>query len=237
MPTFPTSTVGMKPRWQFFFTKKIIPEIDELFGLVDKLRLRERVAELGSEFQCFIHTPGPDGAARTIEHLRPTLDDVVTIPRELIEMTGAHRGHPIEWRTEADRISEIVSTDEAWPVYGPPQMLWFQVKSNWDDYTNTGTLEPWWRIGNLKKDSTADVIRRYLNDDCLGLETNLPGSPRELALSYGDPKSLRIYDSNGDLSSRHLADHCQHLWKDRRRQPFSNGLAWNPESHCWHPPV
>ena len=42
--------VGMKPRWQFFLTKKILPDLDGLMRLIDQMRLRERVAELGGEF-------------------------------------------------------------------------------------------------------------------------------------------------------------------------------------------
>ena len=66
-------------------TRKLLPEIDGLLKIVDRLKLRERVKVLGSEFEIFLHLPCPDGKARKIEHLRPMIDEVDSIPAELIE--------------------------------------------------------------------------------------------------------------------------------------------------------
>ena len=75
---------GLVPRWQLFLTRKLLPDLPGLLNLADRLRLRERVAALGGEFTLFIHPPGPDGEARTIEHLRPTIDETREIPAEII---------------------------------------------------------------------------------------------------------------------------------------------------------
>ena len=67
---------GIKPRWQFFLTRKILPDLPGLLKLVETLKLPERAAALGGEFTLFMHTPGPSGQARHIEHLRPTIDQI-----------------------------------------------------------------------------------------------------------------------------------------------------------------
>ena len=48
----------MKPRWQFFLTTRLLPELDSLLALIDTHQLRERVAALGGEF---LHAPARTG--------------------------------------------------------------------------------------------------------------------------------------------------------------------------------
>ncbi|MDO8684635.1 MAG: hypothetical protein Q7N50_14310, partial [Armatimonadota bacterium] len=99
---------GIKPHWQLFLTRKMIPELGELLGLVDKLRLRERVAALGGEFTIFLHTPGPEGEARFIEHLRPTIEEAKSIPAELVAASEKHIGVERLWKTVGERVIEIL---------------------------------------------------------------------------------------------------------------------------------
>ena len=53
--------LGIQPRWQLFLTKKILPELGGVMELVKRLRLRERVKDLGGDFEIYIHDPGPEG--------------------------------------------------------------------------------------------------------------------------------------------------------------------------------
>ena len=82
--------VGMKPRWQIFLTGKLLPDIDELLRLIDRLELRERVQKLGSEFQLFVHTPGSIGEGRKIEKLRPTMEETASLPEAILEPSRRH---------------------------------------------------------------------------------------------------------------------------------------------------
>ncbi len=199
--------VGMKPRWQLFLTTRLIPELPDLLRLVDRLHLRERVSALGGEFQLFMHCPGPDGEGRRIEHLRPTIDQVQSLPAEVIESSRKHLGWDTLWYTEADLIRQIPG-QRAWAPE-PPPMLWFLVLNNWDVYPNVGTLEPWWKLGNLKQDAVEVILCRFEHDEAAGLQGLFHYPAGRLAQEYGDTAGQKVYSDQGDLLSLYLARHCQ----------------------------
>jgi len=201
--------VGMKPRWQLFLTIRLIPELPDLLRLVDRLHLRERVAALGAEFQLFMHCPGPDGEGRRIEHLRPTIDQVQALPAEVIESSRKHLGRDTLWFTEADLISQILE-QRSWAPE-PPPMLWFFVLNNWDVYPNVGTLEPWWKLGNLKQDAVEAILCRFERDESPGLQALFHYPADRLAREYGDSIGQKVYSAQGDLVSLYLARHCDRM--------------------------
>jgi len=205
---------GMKPRWQLFLTTRLIPELPDVLRLVDRLRLRERVATLGGQSQIFMHLPGPDGEGRRIEHLRPTIDQVRSLPESLLAASRKHLGRDILWHTEADLISRILDRKSWTPE--PPPMLCFLVLSNWDVYSNIGTLEPWWRLGNLKQDSAETIIARYERDEAPGLQAMFHYPADQLVQEYGDPAGRKVYSGQEDLLSLYLARHCERGWVPRR---------------------
>jgi len=196
--------IGMKPRWQVFLTKKLLPEIDELLRLVDRLRLRERVHELGGEFQLFTHTPSPDHEGRKIEYLRPTAEEVVSLPEGILESSRRHFHRDI-WQSESELYASILEDGGVPPkderVLAEPSSFWFFVANNWDVFSNVGTLEPWWRLGNLKADSVETIMRRFEQDDIIGLDTLFNYPRNRLAEAYGNPHGLKIYSSRDDLLS------------------------------------
>ena len=208
--------VGMKPRWQIFLTKKLLPEMDELLRLIDRLRLRERVQDLGGEFQLFMHTPGPDHEGRKIEYLRPMAEEVVSLPKAILEPSIKHLGWDRLWRTESELYASILKDDRIdhrdERVLSEPHQFWFFVTNNWDVYSNVGTLEPWWRLGNLKKDSVETIMRRFENDGILGLDVLLDYPRDSLAREYGDPDGMKIYSGKNDLISLYHAKHCEEVW-------------------------
>ena len=203
--------VGMKPRWQFFLTRRILPELDELMRLVDRMRLRERVEVLGGEFQFFMHPPTPDGEARKIEHLRPTIDEIRgRIPQALEEATRRHFDRDVILRTEAELVAEILDVGDKLPfAYDLPDQYWLLVKSDLDVHFNLGTLEPWWRLGNLETDGAAAIIDAVEQNRPLGLKVNFEVPARELARQFGDPASRHVYSDAGDLIERYLAEYCE----------------------------
>jgi MoaA/NifB/PqqE/SkfB family radical SAM enzyme len=189
--------VGMKPRWQLFLTKKILPDADGLVQLVDKMRLRERVAALGGEFDISVHAPILTGEGRKIAHLSVTLADTRLIPAALVEATKKHFQREQIWATEAETVAEILGHPDPArvPVDYKPAKLWFEIMSTWDVFANTGNTEPWWRLGNLKKDSISAIFEGYETDRPLGYRFNRPEVLPELAPRYGDPKSQRVVNT------------------------------------------
>jgi hypothetical protein len=212
---------GMKPRWQIFLTRKLLPEIDELLRLIEHLRLRERLQDLGSNFQLFMHLPSPDYEGRKIEYLRPMLEEVTSLPEDILESSKKHFGRDILWKTERELCASIledirgISDDES--VLDEPVIFWFFITNNWDVFSNIGTLEPWWGLGNLKVDSVELMMRRFEQNEISGLNV-LYNYPRDrLVKDYGDPNGQRIYSCKKDLLSLYHAKHCEKMWKNKSR--------------------
>ena len=200
---------GMKPRWQLFLTTKLLPELNEFLRLVDQHRLRYRVRELGGEFQLFMHTPGPDGQARELEHRRPTAEQLVDLPEAIMAPSRKHFGRDILWHTEDTLVAEIRSGSELEIGSWLPDVLWFFVCANWDVFANVGTLEPWYRLGNLKQDQVESIISGYEGDSVLGLGVQFHEPAARLTERYGDPSGQKVYSSKEDLLSLYRAKHCE----------------------------
>ncbi len=182
--------VGMKPRWQLFLTKKIIPDLAGLMKLVDDLRIRERVSALGGEFVMFMHPAGCEGEGRHIYGLSAELEDTAAVPAELVESTRKHFGREDLWTIESDVVSRAVREPDS--RLGAPSYqnrLYFFVLGNWDVFSNLGTLDPWWKLGNLKTDSVASIIDAFERDIPVGLRVHKIVSLRDLAVRYGNPDS------------------------------------------------
>ena len=199
--------LGMKPRWQVFLTTKLLSELDDLLALQDKIT--------GSydEFKIFLNLPGPDGEAEKIEELRPTIDQISALPVSLLEKSRKHIGESVLWRTEGELYSSILSSPDA--VETMPEQLWFFVCSNWDVFSNIGTLEPWWCLGNLKKDSVKTIIRRFENNEVPGLKVLCHHSPSSLVEEFGNSTGRKIYSGRECLLSLYRETLCRRDWHQK----------------------
>lgn len=207
---------GMKPRWQLFLTTKLLPELSEFLGLADRLLLRERVEELGSEFLMFLHLPGPEHEARRIEGFRPSADLVLNLPESILAASRKHLGRELLWQTEAALYAGILDADAAPATGGSlPEALWLFVTGTWDVFSNIGTMEPWWCLGNLKREPVGSIIRRVEQNDVLGLQVLYRKSGAELAEVYGAPAGQKIHSTEGDLLSLYRGKHCEREWNRR----------------------
>lgn len=210
--------VGMKPRWQVFLTTKLLPELNALLDLVDQLHLRERVRDLDGDFQIFLHSPGPDYEARKIEEFRPTSGQVAGLPDAILMPTRRHFKTDVLWHTEEVLYSQILDTDGPGNTWdGMPEDLWFFVCNNWDVFSNVGTLEPWYCLGNLKQEPVESIVKRFEEDDVLGLQVQFRDPSIALARRYGNPKGQRIYRGCEDLLSLYRGIHCQAEWNSEQR--------------------
>ena len=168
---------------------------------------------IDGEFVLFMHTPGPDGKAQHIEHLRPTLDEALAIPNEVIESSQRHFDRDTLWHTEAELLARILEKPETFPyAYSPPDRLWLMIKNTWDVFANMGTLQPWWRLGNLRRDSISEIVGRFEDNRVPGLETIFARSPRDLVRRFGDARGMKIYSDEGDLLSLFVARYCKAQW-------------------------
>ena len=207
---------GVAPRWQFFLTRKILPDLPGLMALAKDLQLRERVAVLSGAFELFIHPPGLEGSGRLIEDLVPTMGETAGIPEELLASSRRHFGKEALWRTEAEWLRDIMQAEDAFPyAYDLPENLYLFVTPTFDVYSNMGTLEPWWRLGNLKQDSPADILARFENNDTLGLRTVYTVPARTLAAEFGNAQGQRVYSCQDDLLGLYVGKYCEREYQGR----------------------
>ncbi len=194
-------TAGIRPRWQLIFTKVLIPDLPGLIARANRLRLRERCEKLGGHFTFWMHLPSPDGAALSLEHLRPTEGDLDRVPREFLQQSEARIGGPIGTpeRRRLRRLREetgpaVRSVSEA--TSGHPVSLY--IAPGFDVYLTFSAASPAYRLGNLKADGVGGVLGAFERDSTPGQRAMFRTPVSELARRYGRPYGRRLYDS-GDL--------------------------------------
>ena len=120
------------------------------------------------------------------------------VPADLLAASRRYLGRERLWATEGALWREIVTRPPRYPhTYAPPEKLCFYVLANWDVYTNVGTLEPGWRLGNLRAESAAALMARYEADDLPGLRAIYGLPAAELARRYGDPDGTAAVQLGG----------------------------------------
>ena len=195
---------GVRPRWQWFFTKRIIPDLPGLIDWTRDLRLRERCEALGGPFTLFMHCPSPDGEGWNLEHLRPTAKDVARVSALLREHGEIKILRPCG--EPESRLLHLLRGDDR-PIASSVQDmtrtgLWFFISPGFDVYTNfMGEMSPAFRLGNLRTDGLAAIVDALENDRPPGLYATFRVPVSELARRFGRPRGRRIYPPP-DLKSR-----------------------------------
>jgi len=195
---------GIRPRWQVFLTKALLPDLPGLLALAEELRLRPRCEALGGPFTFWMHTPSPDGEAWRLERLRPTADDLAKVPgwfrAQSEERHGGSLGEPEgklvralreERRPIATCVADLVL----------PNLLWFHVTPEFDVYPSIFEASPAYCLGNLRQDGLAHIVDVFENDRAPGLQAVFHVPVCELARRYGRPRGRRLYDP-GDVKTR-----------------------------------
>ncbi len=192
---------GIRIRWRWYFTKKIIPDLPGLIALTEELDLRRRCEALGGPFELWFLGLSPEGEAWNLERLRPTAADLDKVPRWLLQQTEERAGGPIGV-PEARLLPGLLEEQQpvlADPAY--PALHWFHVVPGFDIYLNHFEITPAFRLGNLKTDGLAAIVDRYENDAPLGLQPMYRVPVSELAKRFGRPRSQRLYQPD-DLTAR-----------------------------------
>jgi hypothetical protein len=77
------------------------------------------------------------------------------------------------------------------------------ISADYDVYPNIAEPAEWWRLGNLKTDGIHKILRNYRDERTPGMRMNRTIPVSELAKTYGDPNSKKLYDKS-DLISRFM---------------------------------
>lgn len=219
--------VGIRPRWQLFLNKRLIPELEAFITLIQMMELENRARALGYEFEVFLHPIAPDGEAFNIEHLRPTVDVLSSIPSYLAEKTkhylDASTLEECLGKGEIDWIAELSEENEPFATF--PPTLAFMVTPELDAYSNLGEPMPWWRLGNLRAEGIDKIMDRYENDKVPGLHVNFHISVSQLAQIYGRKNSQYIY-TRDDLILRWLRMWGEDCWQNGGNFAFQQASAY-----------
>ncbi len=201
--------VGIQPRWMIFLNRRGLPELPGVLELVEQLHLRERVAEIGGEFDLFLNDPTPIGEAERLQDLRLIAEDIERIPAELVRSTERYFSTPFRPRTASEWTQGILDARDVPIGLDYPAELWFFVASDWSVYPNIGTLEPWWKLGNLATDSPDSLLRSFRDDvpDALKAGTDL--TLHEAAERFSEPDDRHLYTSKTDLTQLWHEMHCR----------------------------
>jgi len=197
---------GMIPRWQIILVQPGQPDLPALVRLAEERRLRERVADLGAEFDLFCHPPWPGGEAWGIEDLRIEQADLALIPDELMAATRKHFDGRLDWETEA-ALAERVLDGGLLPAQVPHE-TWFLVNPNYDVFSNYGEVTPAWRLGNLMRHRLGAILETFETDATPGLWASFHVPDAELAERFARRGSTRLY-SPADLKARWVHLHCE----------------------------
>ncbi len=203
---------GIIPRWQLFFTKKILNEFDIILDKIKELKIVERLSSQGKKFELFIHPPGPIGEGFKIEHLRVEKNNEECIPDLIIEKTREHYSKDKLWYAEEELIKEFVREDNIDVInMFIPNVSWLFIDSNWNVYSNLEctSFDPWWKLGNIKRNSIKEIIKIYEDNKCYGLKVASEITAKELVEKYGNTYGQKLYESKGDLLSYYLNRFCK----------------------------
>lgn len=187
------------PRWQLFITKRCLNELDEFLRLIYDLKLFERCRKIGCDFEFFIGGITPEGSAYEIESLRPEESDLGMIPEQLISISrdGVNNlGQP-----EYKQLAELTKRNDPPNIEIHPACL--AITADYDVYPNIAEPAEWWRLGNLKKDGIGTILNSFFNEAVPVMKANRTVPVSELARTYGNANSKKLYDKD-DLISRFI---------------------------------
>ncbi|MDD5529002.1 MAG: radical SAM protein [bacterium] len=202
---------GIIPRWQIYYNKKGINELEDILDLTNKLNIWDRVSELGEKFNIHGLTYDSDGRGFKYHNFRIDENDIEKIPMLLIEKSREHFGNNFRLSTERELLKEI-NENNAQSVMPKEHWLWFFVTSDWNVYPNIMGVAPWWLLGNTKHDSWETILSNYAYDKNIGLKIMNNMTVSELANRYGNKTGNKIYSNKSELITYLVGKHCRELY-------------------------
>lgn len=190
---------GVIPRWQCFINEENRFEIVDVLHLAKKLDLERRCAEAGGSFKFFVHEGSCEGENMKLYPLRIIKEHV---PEELVPFYYQYD----ELRSECELYAELEQDDSIFVPHNEDSLVLY-VDSGYDLYFNFTHMRPEWRIGNLKRDPTDELVRRAVEEDTPALNAARAVTVSELARLYGDSSSKRAFtldDYKMYLLNRHI---------------------------------
>lgn len=172
------------PRWQAFINEENKEEIVKLLNLIDSLNLYERCKAFSSEFKFFVHAGSCDGENRKLYPIR-----ITSIPNKLIPYYLDYEN----LQTEQQLCEKLKDSKEHVTFdYGDDLVL--NISNQMDVYFNYTHMSKEWKIGNIKEDSSQEIMRKIQENDVLALQKAKKITIGELIQNYGDFSSERLFE-------------------------------------------
>lgn len=190
------------PRWQAFIYEENKSDIVALLKLSEQLNLKERCHIFGAEFKFFVHSGGCDGENRNQYSIwieKENIPDVL-IPYYL----------NYESLLTEKECCELLKEDITHRVHHNAEMIVLLISNTYDVFFNFTHMSNEWKIGNLKTDNQADLIRRIAEEDIPALNLAKKVTMKELVAMYGDMQSHKAFQINAYkdyLLNRYLEDY------------------------------
>jgi len=192
---------GIAPRIQTFLFKDNAEDLQSVVALIEKIRLEQRCAAIGTSFTAFVHQGSCDGAnakLNSLYDLRPTTAEVAKIPLLLADYSLKHFGEKsileVFGQTERELFTEL--SHDASTKSSVSDSPIFYVDNCFNVYPNFSEPSPHWCLGNLKTDGTGKVTQTYLGNCSAAAHTRLTTSISEMVCKFGSPDSLRLFDKS-----------------------------------------
>lgn len=185
----------ISPRWQAFINEENKNELVKLLDLIKELKLYERCEKFGGEFNFFIHEGSCDGENLKLYPIRIQKEN---IPSELISYYLEY-----EDRLEENECVELLLNSDEMVDYEISNHLVLNITNNYDVYFNFTHISEEWKIGNLKEETSDEIMRRINDKDTFALNAAKGISYRGLALKYGNNASTKVF---------HIEDYKSYLF-------------------------
>ena len=180
---------AIEPRWQIFINEENKDEIIKVIQLGEEMKVNK----------IFVHEGSCDGNNFNLYNIRIHKDE---IPNEIIPYYLNYD----ELLTEEECV-QILLKDESHYVPSYKEEIVINITSDFNLYFNYTSPEDAWLIGNIKKDSMDFIVKRILSNDVLAIEVAKSITLSELAYTYGDRNSKRVFaldDYKMYLLNKHL---------------------------------
>ena len=171
---------GIVPRWQCFINEENRQEIVEIYHLAQEKRQTGCPA-----LEFFVHEGSCEGENRKLYPIRIRKDH---IPRELRPVYLDYSS-----LTSERECCRILWEDAEHPRFPIGDEITLNIANDYSVYYNYTNMSRPWIIGNLKKDASAELVRRVAEGDTYALRKARQTTWSELARKYGDPESERVF--------------------------------------------
>lgn len=180
---------GIIPRFQIFINKKNIEELPKVINLFKKEKFLEEAQKLNEKFEYFAHLGSVNGENLKNIAWRLTEKDLKKIPQELFEKSAQYLNtkNPFgisekqlyqKFHNSKSHVIEFLKLKSTKPV--------FYINHKYNVYPNISNIQPWWKMGNCKKDKIIDIIARYQNDEIYALQISNQLTIKELVENVGN---------------------------------------------------